>query len=221
MAEFTTHKLSPHIGLEITGLDAEADIDDATRQRLTQAWIEGGILLFRGVHSNDAHQRISQCFGTLEVSAVKEINNAENPYLMELRYSPDDPKSAELPLYEVDGVTRASWLGWHWDQAFMPTIVRGAVLRMIEPAAVDGETGFIDAVGAYARLPQRLKDRIDGLEVVYQFCGDQEQNLYGYPKTLKLARGPMWAISGSAGARCIRRSSIRWSSPSAKQAARC
>lgn len=48
----------------------------------------------------------------------------------------------------------------------MPTIVRGAALRMTLPAKVMGETGFIDAIKAYNRLSDEMKARIGDLEVV-------------------------------------------------------
>ena len=179
----TTTPLSPHIGLEVQGLDLERDFDEATRQEVLAAWIRGGILLFRGCSSTEAHLRLSQCFGKLEPSATKDLNLENNPYLMELKYEPGNRKAPGTMML-VNGAERAGWLGWHWDQAFMPVIVRGAVLRMIEPATEAGETGFIDGIAAYERLPQALRRRIEGLEVVYHFCGQMEKNRFGFPRDL-------------------------------------
>lgn len=182
-----TKPLTSGFGLEVIGVDAERGIDDETKQAIYDVWIKGGILLFRDVASMDAQVELSKCFGTLEPSATKDLNLASNPYLMELKFDPTNPAGPGTRLL-VNGNERAGWLGWHWDQAFMPVIVRGAALRMIEPAEVAGQTGFIDAISAYERLPKAMQERIDGLEVVYKFTSQMEKNRFGFPKDLKNLR---------------------------------
>ncbi|MDX8141363.1 TauD/TfdA family dioxygenase [Lentzea sp. BCCO 10_0061] len=179
----TTAPLSPHIGLEVGNLDHERDFDESTRQALLEAWIRGGILLFRGCRSAEAHLRLSRCFGQLESSATPDLNVDGNPYLMELKYDPENGKGPG-GMVRVNGVDRAGWLGWHWDQSFMPVIARGAALRMIEPAATAGETGFIDGIAAWERLPVQLQERIEHLEVVYDFSPEMDKNPYGFPTDL-------------------------------------
>lgn len=181
--------LSPHLGAEIVGVDLTREIDETTRQAIMEAWIQHGVLLFRGTPGSDeTHMRLSRVFGEMEPAATKIMNNADNPYLMNLRYDPQNEDIRINQHFNVDGQDRAGYIGWHWDQAFMPTIVRGAVLRMIEPAREAGETGFIDAIGAYDRLPQALRERIEGLEVTYSFCGKMDENTYGIGKLTPLPR---------------------------------
>lgn len=67
----------------------------------------------------------------------------------------------------------------------MPTIVRGAVLRMTLPAKVMGETGFIDASKAYNRLSDEMKARIGDLEVVYKFNPDFCSGQFGFPEDIR------------------------------------
>jgi len=177
--------LSPHIGFEIAGVDFGRPLPDPEQREILDAWIQGGVLLFRGAGTDDeAHMRLSQVFGQLEPAATSGLNRADNPYLMTLAYSPEDTRARFNRHYVVDGVARAGWLGWHWDQSFMPTIVRGAVLRMTEPAAEMGETGFIDAVAAYDRLSEAMKRRVEGLEVVYEFNPDFTSGQFGFPKDI-------------------------------------
>src|SRR5204863_2895524 len=175
--------LSP-FGAEVIGLDLddETALDADVRNTLLAAWIEHGILLFRNaLHSEQAHLRLSRVFGDPQPSAVSKINDAANPYLMTLNQNPGDASKETFTLFEVDGQHRTGWLGWHWDQSFTAEIVRGGLLRMITPAAVDGRTGFIDAAAAYERLAPSLRARIEGLEVVYHFTAAQEQNRFGFP----------------------------------------
>ena len=184
-----TRLLSPNLGAEIIGVDLTSELDQATQDEITRLWIKHGIVLFRGTAVDDEiHMRLSKVFGEMEPAATASMNNAENPYLMDLRYDPENEDPRFNQHYNVDGHDRAGYIGWHWDQAFMPTIVRGAVLRMVDPAREAGETGFVDAISAYDRLPERLKQRIEGLEVVYQFCGKMDANTFGTGKLVPLPR---------------------------------
>ena len=178
--------LDDPFGAEVIGADLSRPLDDATVEAIRAAWIEHGILLFRGEALDDAAQtRLSAVFGEMEPAATADLNDATNRFMMTLAYDPANPTGRPNPFYAVDGIERAGWLGWHWDQSFMPTIVRGAVLRMTQPAREMGETGFIDAVRAYERLSEEMKARIDGLEVVYQFNPDFCSGQFGFPADIR------------------------------------
>ncbi|MGE0385099.1 MAG: TauD/TfdA dioxygenase family protein [Gammaproteobacteria bacterium] len=182
-----TRRLEP-FGYEITGLDLDKPIEDVDRERILALWIEDGLLVFPAAGTSaEGQMRLSRCFGELKPAATDELNVPGNPYLMALAYNPERArKSKYFTLLEIGGKVRAGWLGWHWDQTFTPEIVRGAVLRMLEPACEMGETGFIDAIGAYDRLPPALRARVDGLEIVYQYTPQQDANRFGFPKDMKL-----------------------------------
>src|SRR4051812_16148009 len=182
----TRTPLSEHIGVELHGLDLEQPLTDQARRELHDAWIEHGLVLVRGaLRSDEAHLRLSEVFGQMEPSATSFLNSVENPFLMELRQVPHNPKSRR---YLVNGELRVGFIGWHWDQAFMPTIVRGAVLRMVEPASEGGSTGFIDGIAAYRRLSDETRARIDDLEVVYEFNPAMEENP-GFPRDVVSLNG--------------------------------
>lgn len=174
--------LDAPFGAEIVGADLTREIDQQTADAIRAAWIEHGILLFRDPRNDDeAQMRLSSLFGQMEPAATADLNDPVNAYMMTLGYDPADPSGKPNPFYRVDGIDRAGWLGWHWDQSFMPTIVRGAVLRMTEPAAKMGETGFIDAIDAYDRLSDEMKAKVEGLEVVYEFNPDFCSGQFGFP----------------------------------------
>ncbi len=182
----TRTPLSGHVGLELAGIDLDRPLGESAKQDLRDAWIESGLVLLRGaLHSAEAHLRLSEVFGGMEPSATSFLNSVENPFLMELRQTPGNPKARR---YVINGETRVGYIGWHWDQSFMPTIVRGAVLRMVEPASAGGLTGFIDANAAYDRLSEETKARIEGLEVVYEFNPAMEENL-GFPRDVVSLNG--------------------------------
>lgn len=181
-----TKPISPIMGLEIEGADLTRPLDEATRTAIRDAWIEAGVILFRGAGTSDEIQmRLSEVFGAMEPAATADMNRPDNPYLMTIGYDPKDTAPRFAQHYVVDGIARAGWLGWHWDQSFMPTIVRGAVFCMKEPSPEMGETGFIDAIAAYDRLSDAMKKRIEGLEVVYEFNPDMASGQFGFPEDIK------------------------------------
>jgi len=178
----TRRPLSPGFGAEILGVDLSRPLDDATAQSIRDIWIDAGIVLLRGVdHDDDAQMRLSKVFGEMEPAATADMNDPNNKFMMTLAYDPQDKAPRFAQHYIVGGIARAGWLGWHWDQSFMPTIVRGAVLRMEAPSPRMGETGFIDAIEAYDRLSPAMKARVEGLEVVYEFNPDFTSGQFGFP----------------------------------------
>ncbi len=181
-----TRRLDASFGAEILGVNFGEPLDPATERAIRDAWIEHGILLFRGeVQDDEAQMRLSTIFGDMEPAATADLNDPINAFMMTLGYDPADPLGKPNPFYTVDGIDRAGWLGWHWDQSFMPTIVRGAVLRMTLPARTMGETGFIDAIQAYDRLSDGMKAKIADLEVVYEFNPDFCSGQFGFPDNIR------------------------------------
>lgn len=182
----TSRPLTNGFGAEIIGLDLGAPLDPATEEAIRTLWIDAGILLFRGVdQDDDAQMRLSRIFGEMEPAATADMNDPNNRFMMTLAYDPSDTAPRFQQHYNVGGTDRAGWLGWHWDQSFMPTIVRGAVLRMEQPSSEMGETGLIDAIGAWDRLSPALKERIEKLEVVYQFNPDFVSRQFGFPEDIR------------------------------------
>lgn len=185
-ARFETRPLTPNFGAEIIGLDLSQPLDEATQKAIRDVWIQSGIVLVRGDnHDDEAQMRLSRVFGEMEPAATASMNDPDNQFMMTLSYDPKEQTKGYTQHYTVDGVDRAGWLGWHWDQAFMPTIVRGAVLRMDIPARTMGETGFVDAIEAYERLSPTMKQRLERLEVVYEFNADFTSGQFGFPKNIR------------------------------------
>jgi taurine dioxygenase len=151
-------------GCIVTGL-RETDLEDASlREQLRQLWIDRGVLIFRDGDSHPAfHIGLSRVFGELQVHSVREILVDGYEELIQLVSDPDTAS-----IMEVDGEARAGFIPWHSDQVFTVEINHGGILKIVERPAADGETGFIDQIEAYRRLPIELQERCEQLEVVYQ-----------------------------------------------------
>jgi len=150
-------------GAKVSGLSLAYLDRKNVRRHLFDLWIDRGVVLFRGEHSDELHVTLSRLFGPLEEHLFPETRVAERQELVDIKYYPDNGT-----VYIVDGVPRGGWLSWHSDLVYTDAINRGGILRPIRlPAKGGGMTGFIDQIAAYETLPDRLKARVEGLHVVY------------------------------------------------------
>lgn len=163
----------PPFGTTVTGLTREALADERVRERLRALWIERGVMVFRGLEGEETQLELSRCFGKLIAHPTRETR-ADHPELMTVRYRPEDGW-----LMRVDGEPRGSWLPWHSDLIYVDRINRGGVLRPVRLPRRLGQTGFIDKIGAYASLPERLKQRVANLDVIYKYDLDPANQRFG------------------------------------------
>ena len=169
-------------GVVVNDLRLEHLTSPAIPQQLRSLWIQHGLLVFRNVDPSDRmHLDLSRCFGDLEKHPLKNAYEHESDEITPIRYSPQ-----ESTVYEVDGEARGGWLPWHSDLAYVDRINRGGILKPIELPASGGETGFIDKIEAYERLPETLKRRIEGLYVAYRLDLDATRQRFGRAPRLKL-----------------------------------
>lgn len=152
--------LTPRIGADIEGVDV-ANLDDAAFAAIYQAWLDHGVLRFRGqTLSEDDLQAFSARFGPLE-----EIPLGRLPE--EMRKKIKNRFVTVISNIIVDG-RPIGGLGnaeaaWHSDMTYNPTPPTASVLFSIEIPPEGGDTYFCSQYAAYDALPQDLKRRIEGL----------------------------------------------------------
>ena len=171
---YTIERLSEDLtfGCVVTGLAPE-DLDaPATREELRERWLQDGLVIFRGSKVTPEFQiALSDCFARTIVHPVREIRHPEHEKLIRLV---SNPQGEDEDLIEVDGVAGCGWLPWHKDIIFTDRINHGGILHATKITSRGGETGFIDQIAAWNRLPDDLKAEIEGLEVVYKFGPPEE-----------------------------------------------
>ena len=171
---FTINPLCERFGVAVTGVDFSDPFSAQDRHLLHELWLEHGIMLVRGKHASARAQiAFSRIFGELEAHPLKTIRSHAYPELIEL--SSDDARNSPMQRWDEQDVIGR--LPWHKDLIYTARPNRGAVLRAVVLPEHDGETGFGDQTLAYDALPDEMKARIDGLEVVYRF----EVNLFKMP----------------------------------------
>ena len=166
---FSIERLSDDLsfGCLVTGLAPDDLESEETRQRLRERWEIDGLVVFRGSRVTPDYQvALSECFAETIVHPVREIRHPEHEKLIRLV---SDPQGEDEDLIEVDGVPGCGWLPWHKDIIFTPKINHGGILHATKLTTRGGETGYVDQIEAYDRLPDELKRQCEGLEVVYKF----------------------------------------------------
>src|SRR5690349_7413702 len=173
---------NPGFGAQVIGLDPASLAEPAVRQALYDLWIDKGVIVFRGLTGDETLLELSRCFGPLVQHPVRE-NRGANSFLTPV---PFDPETGYLQ--EVDGERRGVFLPWHTDMIYLDRINRGGILRPERLPSRLGQTGFVDKIGAYERLPERLKARIEGLRVIYEYQLDPGAQKYARRHEIKVIR---------------------------------
>lgn len=156
--------LELNFGKIIRGLTSSDIEQESVREALRRHWVEDGLVLFRDGEVNEEFQlALSQVFGPLETHPVTEILTEGKPDLITLVSEPGD-----ATILEIDGEIGGGFLGWHTDLVYVDQINHGGVLRALKNASRGGITGFIDQIDCYERLADDLKQRVEGLDIVYQ-----------------------------------------------------
>jgi taurine dioxygenase len=151
------------VGAEVIGLEPGAEADPAVRRELYSAWLDHGMLLFKGVNSIERHLSLSSVFGDAELHPLPQFRDPEEPLLMPLG---DDSGPAHV--YDGSDLRRGR-LPWHRDTAYTKSIAKGGMLRLRAVPEQHGETLFADTGRAYDGLPEEVKDQIEQLEYKASF----------------------------------------------------
>jgi len=151
-----TTALSPHIGVQVTGV---ANVtDETTLATCLEALKWRGVLLIRGLHLDDERQvEFSRRIGEVVSQRGREI------FTVSL-----DP--AVNPLAEILKGT----FNWHLDGTYDPIPQKATTLTAKVVAMTGGQTEFASTYAAYEALPEATKERIEGLRVVHSFEAAQK-----------------------------------------------
>jgi taurine dioxygenase len=145
-------RLTANIGAEVSGIRLrDAVASDELFGEIKALLLRHRVLFFRdqdlASFSRADHVALAGRFGPLESHPVAG-SHPDHPGLVQIY------RSEEKNPYENN---------WHTDGLWRSTPPMGAVLRCIECPEVGGDTIWVNMVEAYARLPEELKKKIDGL----------------------------------------------------------
>ncbi|MGF7122457.1 TauD/TfdA dioxygenase family protein [Rhodococcus sp. BE178] len=143
--------LTCSIGAELHGVDlADVSRDADLFAELRSLLLKHKVLFFRDQDMSRAeHVALAERFGSLEDHPVVG-SDPDHPGLVQIYKDLDSPPEAFENSFHCDATWRVN-----------PPM--GCVLRCVEGPAVGGDTIWVNMALAYERLPERVKERIEGL----------------------------------------------------------
>ena len=161
MAMITLEKLSPTVGAEVAGVDRERLLDDETLATSTlEALDEHGVLVFRGLHVDDATQvAFSKRLGRVEV-----FGKGEHPEIFRVSLDPAKNRAASYLRGTFD---------WHIDGLTEDIPIMATLLAAHAVATAGGETEFASTYAAYDNLTDDEKERFAAIRVVHSLEATQ------------------------------------------------
>lgn len=171
-------------GARILGATRHNLTDADTRGSIKQAFEDRGLLVFEDVEQSPQMQlAISDVLGPLKdhpVAGVARTDNALAPGVIELNNDLEDPL-----IIELDGKHLSNWLPWHFDHAYNNELNRAGVLRPVIIAPTGELTGFADGIDLYNTLATALREKIEGLNILYHLSTMLLNMQFGKPADMR------------------------------------
>jgi len=150
-------QLTTAIGAEISGVNlGDASRDSDLFAKIKAALLQHRVIFFRDQDITRAeHVAFARRFGELEDHPVAG-SDPDHPGLVHIYKNPDQPNDR----YENS---------WHTDATWREKPPMGCVLRCVECPPVGGDTIWANMALAYERLPEGVKQQIEGLIANHSF----------------------------------------------------
>jgi len=157
LATLTIGKLTSAVGAEVPELDAERLVEDpAVPHAVLDALEAHGVLVFRGVHIDDAHQvAFSKRLGRVEMFGKGQL-----PEIFRVSLDPAKNKAAAYLRGTFD---------WHIDGCTDDIPIMATILSAHAVADSGGETEFASSYTAFDQLDDDEKARVLQYKVVHTF----------------------------------------------------
>jgi alpha-ketoglutarate-dependent taurine dioxygenase len=160
------NRLGPQIGVEVRGVDVKS-MDEATWRRIYQAWLDCNILCVRDQDLTiPDFIRYSERFGPVTPHPSKSTRHPEYAKITMLGINKRD---ADGKL--IDAIYRRGAEGWHTDGAYNQAPFKATQLYALAIPSRGGDTLFANGYTAYDALPERLKERLDGVIGAFSYGG--------------------------------------------------
>ncbi|MBN9429108.1 MAG: TauD/TfdA family dioxygenase [Burkholderiales bacterium] len=176
---FGLKPLHPDLGVEITGCDLSQPLSDAEFNEILGAYYRYAVVVIRGQNlSAEAQVAFLRRFGTPKISQRKEFHV---PGVPEIGRVGNTRHADGTPSAFLDRFGNL----WHNDTASDEHIDGVTMLYCVKTPEVGGDTLFASTTRAYETLPDELKARIDGRQVVHNFNKHNDYLLAKNPGSAK------------------------------------
>lgn len=190
MTKITVEALDPALpfGARVKGLTRELTQDAEVREQLNRVFEDRGVIVFEGVEASPEMQvAVSTVFGPLKDHPVPSVvrADAEDKRLVGVIEITNTPAACVV---EIDGEPLVTWQPWHFDHAYNNELNRAGVLRSITIAGRGGRTAFADGIQIYADMDPAIRDKAEGLEVLYNLDLRYGRQRFGLPMNFRLIK---------------------------------
>jgi taurine dioxygenase len=158
---FTVRPLTPRLGVEIVGVDLRSDIDPSLFAAIHDAFLRHQVLLFNTGDLPPARQvAFARIFGEVQVHVMNQYHADGFPELY--RLSNLDEHGRPNGKHPDRGT-----MAWHTDGSWRKVTGQATIIYGEIVPEQGGETHFCDMYGAYERLDDGWKRRLEGLRAVH------------------------------------------------------
>ena len=159
-------RIGSQIGAEVSGVDVRT-LDDAGFAPIYQAWIDHNVLVVTGQELTiPEFLRHGDRFGFITPHPSKSTRHPEYPKITLLgtnKFNPDGTLN--------EAIYRRGAEGWHTDGAYDPVPFKATQLYGVAIPDTGGDTLFASGYAAHDALPQRLKQRLEGVQGAFCYGG--------------------------------------------------
>ena len=144
-------------------------LDPVIRGRLATMLSQKGVLVFkRQALCESELVAFSRNFGHLEKIVRADWKSENQPEIIQISNMRDNQGKS------IGGLGSGE-LDWHCDQSYVRVPATGSALYMVEMPKEPPRTYWANLQLAYQGLPTSIKQKIDGLEVIYDYCVRQSK----------------------------------------------
>jgi taurine dioxygenase len=159
-------RMGPQIGAAISGIDIRTLDDDGFRP-VYQAWLDYNVIVVKDQDLTlEQFVAYSRRFGVVTPHPSKSTRHpdmAEVTLMGVNKFNPDGSIN--------DAIYRRGAEGWHTDGAYDPIPFKATQLYGLAIPNQGGDTFFASGYAAYEAMPQRLKNRLDGVNGAFTYGG--------------------------------------------------
>ena len=162
----TIRPLQPTIGAEISEVDLSRPLSAEERDQIKAAILEYKVVFFRDQNlDQNQHAAFARQFGPLYTHPSTTKAAPDKADAIHKIAATDSKKFEQLlAKQQAEG-----WDPYHSDTSWRLVPTWGAVLRAVNLPDVGGDTIWVDAGLAYERLPEDVKERLEGLHVTHDY----------------------------------------------------
>lgn len=164
-------------GARVTGITWETLKDEAVHSQIRSVFEDRGVIVFEDMEPSSRMQlAVSDIIGPRQDYPFKGVPQIDQEAMLGLVDFVYDS------IAEANGKALCGWVPWHFDACYTAKLNRGGVLRAIDIPPEGGMTGFADGVQLFNAISSELRDRFDGLSIVYHSKLMFANQRFGIPK---------------------------------------